>query len=85
MERLPGVADFTLNLSGVVNVTANNSHSVFSSMGTAIRSGTVGFSNGGTVSGELAVGNYNVSRAVGGALTWSATLQLANGTVAAWI
>lgn len=83
-ERLPGVADFTLNLTGVVNVTTNNSHTVFASMGTAIRTATVGFSNGGTVTAECAVANYNVTRAVGGALTWAATLQLANGTAASW-
>lgn len=84
MERLPGVADFTLNLSGVVNPTTNNSHTVFASMGTAIRTATVGFSSGGTVTAECAVGNYNISRAAGGALTWSASLSLANGTAASW-
>lgn len=84
MERLPLIADFTLNLSGVVNPTTNNSHTVFASMGTAIRAGTVGFSTGGTVVARMAVANYNVTRAQGGELTWSATLQLANGTAAAW-
>lgn len=84
VERLPLIADFTLNLSGVVNTTSNNSHTVFASMGTAIRSGTVGFSNGGTVTAELAVANYNITRAQGGELTWQATLQLANGTAASW-
>lgn len=84
MERLPGVADFTLNLSGVVDQAANNAHAVFSSMGTAIRTATISFSVGGTVTAECALGNYNVTRAQGGALTWASTLSLANGTAASW-
>jgi predicted secreted protein len=84
MERLPGLGDWSLSLSGVVNAAANQSHAVFSSMGTALRTVTIGFSNGGTVTGEAAVQNYDITRGNDGALTWAVTLVCANGTALSW-
>ena len=84
VERLPGLGDYSFTLSGVVNVASNQSHAVFGSMGTALRAFTASFSSGGTANGTAAVENYTVTRAQGGALTWSATLNCANGTGVAW-
>lgn len=87
MERLIGLGDGSFVVTGVFNPTANYSHSVFST-----RSGvrTVTYAIGGntagnpTVSMECLVQNYNLTRANDGALTWTATLQLQNGTVPVW-
>jgi hypothetical protein len=83
-ERLPGLGDYSFTLSGVFNPAANQAHAVFSTMGTALRAFTASFSSGGTANGTAAVESYNVSRAQGGALTWTATLNCANGTGMAW-
>ena len=48
MERLPGLGDWSLTLGGVFNNASNQSHAVFSSMGTALRTVTISFSTGGT-------------------------------------
>lgn len=84
MERLPGLGDYSFSLSGVGNYAASQSASVFGTMGTALRAFTVSFSSGGTANGTAAVESYNVTRAQGGALTWTATLNCANGTGVAW-
>lgn len=84
MERLPGLGDYSVTLSGVMNAAANQSHAVFSSMGTALRAITLSFSSGGTANGTAALESYNVTRATGGALTWQATLNCANGTGVTW-
>lgn len=84
MERLPGLGDYSVTLSGVMNAAANESHAVFSSMGTALRAITLSFSSGGTANGTAALESYNVTRATGGALTWQATLNCANGTGVTW-
>ena len=84
MERLPGLGDYSVTLSGVFNPTANFSHSVFSSMGTALRAFTLVVGTQGTAVGTAALESYNVTRAQGGALTWQASLNCANGTGVTW-
>lgn len=84
MERLPGLGDYSLTLSGVFNATAQFSHDVFSSMGTALRAFTLVVGPQGTAVGTAALESYNVTRAQGGALTWQATLNCANGTGVSW-
>lgn len=84
MERLPGLGDYSVTLSGVFNATAQNSHDVFSAMGTALRAFTLVVGANGTATGTAALETYNVSRAQGGALTWQATLNCANGTGVTW-
>src|SRR5690349_211959 len=84
MERLPGLGDWSIGLSGVFDPGSNLAHAVFSSMGTALRSFTLSFSNGGTANGTAALESYNVTRAQGGALTWQANLNCASGTGVVW-
>lgn len=84
MERLPGLGDYSVTLSGVFNQTAQFSHDVFSSMGTALRAFTLVVGTNGTAVGTAALESYNVTRAQGGALTWQATLNCANGTGVTW-
>lgn len=83
-ERLPGLGDYTFNISGVFNATAQFSHDVFSGMGTALRAFTLVVGPAGTAVGTAALASYTVTRAQGGALTWAATLNCANGTAPVW-
>lgn len=84
MERLPGLGDYSVTLSGVFNATSQFSHDVFGSMGTALRAFTLVLGANGTATGTAALESYNVTRAQGGALTWQATLNCANGTGVTW-
>jgi hypothetical protein len=84
-ERLPGLGDWSIGLTGVVDLAANGQHSVFASMGTALRTVLIVLGTlGGTVTGEAALQDYNINRAEGGALTWTATLNCSQGTALAW-
>ena len=83
MERLPGLGDWGFTISGVFD--SATSHAVFSAMGTGLRAiSLVVGSSGGTANGTAALESYNVTRAQGGALTYSASLNCANGTAMAW-
>jgi predicted secreted protein len=84
VEKLPGLGDYSLSVSGVFDATAAFSHAVFSSMGTALRAFTISFSSGGTANGTASLESYNVTRAQGGALTWQVTLNCSNGTGIVW-
>jgi len=84
VERLPGLGDYSFAVNGVFNNATAQEHSVFSSMGTALRAFDIVFSTGGTAAGTAALESYNVTRAQGGALTYSANLNCANGTGVAW-
>src|SRR3954470_12392239 len=76
-ERLPGLGDYSFTLSGTFDPGANLGHAHFSSLGTALRAFTASVSSGGTPNGTAALESYNVTRAQGGALTYSATLNCA--------
>ena len=85
MERLILLSDGVVSLTGIVNTAANRQHDVFKSVGVTevIRTVTIAIS-GQTLPMEMAVTSYNWSRSSEGALGWSATLELANGTVPTW-
>lgn len=83
MERLPGLGDWAFTVNGVFD--ASTSHAVFSGMGTALKAiSLVVGSSGGTANGTAALESYTVTRAQGGALTYSASLNCANGTAMVW-
>lgn len=83
MERLPGLGDWSFGINGVFDATT--SHAVFSTMGTALKAiSLVVGSSGGTANGTAALESYTVTRAQGGALTYAATLNCANGTAMVW-
>ena len=87
MERIVGLNDLTISLNGYYNSASNMSHDVFK-----VRTGTrtVTIAIGGNTSGkpkleaECLVAEYNIDRGDDGALTWTATLNLSNGTVPTW-
>ena len=87
MERIVGLGDGTVSISGIFNATSNKSHDVFKT-----RSGTrtVTYAIGGNTSSnpeiemEMLIGSYNISRGTDGTLTWAAELSLQSGTVPTW-
>lgn len=82
-ERLMLLADFTITLNGVFNTA--KSHPVFKDVATTdvVRTCSLAISSQ-TLSNECVFTDYAVSRAAGGALTWSAPGSLADGTAPAW-
>ena len=87
MERLIGLGDLTITLSGIFDAASNKSHDVFKT-----KSGTRTFdlrvggnsSSNPKLTAECLVADYNISRGNDGSLTWSATLNLQSGTVPTW-
>ena len=86
-ERLTGMSDGDVTLTGTFNATSNKSHDVFKTRTTArtfdLR---IGGNSGGNpkLPMEMVIANYNIARDSAGVLTWSATLNLADGTVPTW-
>jgi len=83
-ERITGMSDSDVTLNGFFNPASNKSHDVFKT-----RTGTRTFDlriGGNTSSNpklamEMQVASYNISRGSDGSLTWTAGLNLADGTV----
>ena len=83
MERLIGLGDLTVSLTGVADFASNKAHDVFK-----VRTGTRTFDLriGGNTSGnpqlqaEMLVSAYNTTRGTDGSLGWTAELVLQSGT-----
>ena len=86
-ERITGMSDGDVTLNGFFNAASNKSHDVFKT-----RTGTRTFdlriggnsSSNPKLAMEMQVANYSLTRDTAGALTWTVTLNLADGTVPAW-
>lgn len=84
-ERLLLLADASVTLNGVFNAAANQSHDVFKTVtSTSVARLTTMVVNAKTLAPTLLYTDYNITRATGGALTWSAPGVLADGTVPTW-
>jgi hypothetical protein len=85
MERLLLLADFQINLNGVFNDAANQSHEVFRTVpSTSVARTTTIVVSGQTLAGELLYTDFQYTRDSNGALTWSAPGVLSDGTVPTW-
>ena len=90
MERLLLLADFSISLNGVFNNAAGMSHDVFKTVtsGSVNRTVTLAITSPASVTSTLAnetlFSDYQIKRATGGALTWTAPGVLADGTVPTW-
>ena len=84
-ERLQLLADGAFTLNGVYNDAANKSHSVFKDISSTsvIRTVTIAIS-GQSLSMEMILSNYNLTRSATGDMTWSVPCALADGTVPTW-
>ena len=86
-ERITGMSDGDVTVSGFFNAASNKSHDVFKT-----RTGTRTFdlriggnsSSNPKLAMEMQVASYAITRGGDGSLTWSATLTLSDGTVPAW-
>lgn len=84
-ERLQLLADFSIELNGIFNPTANASHSALKTVPSTSVARTVSLAIASqTLANECLFGNYDLTRAATGELTWAATGQLSDGTVPTW-
>ena len=85
IERLAGLADGTVTINGTFNDAANKSHDVFKNIATstALRTVTIAIS-GQTLTMEMLFTGYSLNRGADGALTYTATGQLAATTAFGW-
>ena len=82
MERIHLLADFSVSMSGVFNDATDASHDVFKNLAN-VRTCTVVVS-GQTLTNEVLLTDYPLSRSESGELTWTVPGVLADGTVPAW-
>ena len=86
-ERITGMSDGDVTLNGFFNAASNKSHDVFK---TRTGTRTVDIRIGGNSSSnpkvtmEMQIASYALTRGSDGSLTWSVTLNLADGTVPTW-
>jgi hypothetical protein len=89
-ETLLLLADYSLNLSGVLNPAATtSSHAVLSTVPTSAATSRAtsivfGTTPAITMTATVNFTDYQITRGNGGEVTWSAPAVLANGTSPAW-
>jgi len=84
-ERLLLLADFSITLNGVFNPGANASHAVFATIpSTSVARAVAMTVSGKSLTANCVLTDYNVTRATGGALTWSVPGSLSDGAVPTW-
>ena len=85
IERQLLLADFSINLNGVVNVEADKSHSVLKTVSSTSVVRTVDLGHASqTLSNECLFTDYQWTRAATGELTFAAPGVLATGVVPTW-
>jgi|TARA_R110000824_G_scaffold390897_1_gene588360 hypothetical protein len=87
MEKIIGLGDATVQISGVFNAASNMSHDVFKTKSGVRTVQITLYESGSTdprLTMEMLIGNYDLSRGTDGSLNWTSTLSLSNGTVPAW-
>lgn len=82
IERLHLLADFSVDMEGVFNDATDFSHDVFKTLANQ-RTCTIVVS-GQTLTNEILLTDYPLTRSDSGELTWKVPGVLANGTVPAW-
>lgn len=82
IERLHLLADFSVDMQGVFNDATDFSHDVFKVLSNA-RTCTIVIS-GQTLSNEILLTDYNLTRADDGSFTWQVPGVLQSGTVPTW-
>lgn len=86
IERLLLLADFSVTLNGVANfAAAPSAHAVFSTVPSTSVARTTTLTVGGkTLANEVLYTDYQLKRASGGELTFSAPGVLSDGSVPTW-
>lgn len=85
MERILGLADFTVKLSGVFNDEADKSHAVFKTVpSTSVDRTIVLGISGQSLTCVCVVPEYSIKRSDKGELTWDVNAMLSDGSVPTW-
>jgi len=85
IERILGLADFSITLNGPHDPAANQSHAVFSSASsTSVARTTAITVNGKNLSNEVLYTDYPLTRTNTGEFTYAVPGVLADGTVPTW-
>lgn len=85
IERILGLADFSITMNGEYNNAADLSHAVLSDVASTSVVRTVALTvSGKSLSVECLLTDYALTRAQGGELSWSTPGVLANGTAPTW-
>ena len=85
VERILLLADGQVTINGIFNDAGNMSHAVFKTVSSASVTRTVTIAvSGQTLSMEMLLSDYALSRASTGELTWSVTGLLQSGAVPTW-
>lgn len=85
MERLLGLADFSVTLNGVFDDGTNLAHAVFKTVPSTSVARTLTLAvSGQTLAAEVLFTDYPLTRGNDGALTWAVPGALADGTVPTW-
>lgn len=85
MERLLLLADFTITLNGVFNPATNMSHDVFKTIpSTSVTRAVAMTVAAKSLSANVLLTDYPLTRAAGGALTWAVPGSLSDGNVPTW-
>jgi len=85
MERLLLLADASVQLNGVFNPAANQSHDVFKTVPSTSVARTVTLVvSSQTLPNEMLFSDYALTRAADGSLTWTAPGALTGGVVPTW-
>lgn len=84
-ERILLLADFSLDPTGIFNDATNRAHDVLKTVSSTNVTRTASLVvSGDTLSNEVLITDYALTRAQGGELTWTAPMVLADGTVPTW-
>lgn len=83
-ERLGGLKDVELSLTGAFDPGSNKQHDVFSDMDEPREFVITWPGTAATFTLTAVIESYNVSRGNDGALTWTATARQADGTTGQW-
>lgn len=84
-ERIQLLADFRATINGIFNDAANMSHAVLKTMSSSSVARTLALAvSGQTLSNEVVIDDYALTRGADGSLKWSAPVSLQNGTAPAW-
>lgn len=84
VERLSLLADFSGTLNAVFNPSANRAHAVLGEGDMRVNRTLTLTIGGKTLSNEVLLTSYDVTRAAGGELTSQSPFVLADGTVPTW-
>lgn len=82
IERLQLLQDFEATVNGN-GLASSATRAVFQTIGGA-RTLVIDFPDSATLTVEVMIFNYQLTRGGDGGITWSASLKLCNGTAPAW-